>query len=281
MDIIKKTGNSLIHHGRNSDRVYVMKLDIKDIDLVLNEIDYLTKDNNYSKAIVKVPDNLINKFLQKGFQKEALVKGYFNGEKDGIFMVKYYSFKRKLDHNSELCKEVVSLALDKRNDDNQEEIKQLIESDYTIKRLSKDDVSNAVEIYKKVFKTYPFPIYEESYLIETMEDNLIYFGIWHKDKLIALSSIEMSKKDRNAEMTDFAVLDEYRGMGLAKILLDSMEKELIAMEYKTAYTIARAQSYGMNITFAKSGYEYGGMLINNTQIAGGIESMNVWYKNLV
>jgi hypothetical protein len=37
----------------------------------------------------------------------------------------------------------------------------------------------------------------------------------------------------------------------------------------------------MNITFAKAGYAYGGRLHNNTNIAGNIESMNVWYKSLV
>jgi hypothetical protein len=36
----------------------------------------------------------------------------------------------------------------------------------------------------------------------------------------------------------------------------------------------------MNITFAKLGYRYGGRLINNTNISGSIESMNVWYKSL-
>jgi hypothetical protein len=36
----------------------------------------------------------------------------------------------------------------------------------------------------------------------------------------------------------------------------------------------------MNATFAKAGYSFGGTLINNTNISGDIESMNVWYKNL-
>ena len=49
---------------------------------------------------------------------------------------------------------------------------------------------------------------------------------------------------------------------------------------RTAYTIARAISPGMNITFAKAGYKFSGTLINNTNISGGIESMNVWYKSL-
>ncbi len=49
---------------------------------------------------------------------------------------------------------------------------------------------------------------------------------------------------------------------------------------KTSYSIARAVSYGMNITFAKHGYIYSGTLVNNTNIAGSIESMNVWHKIL-
>jgi len=49
---------------------------------------------------------------------------------------------------------------------------------------------------------------------------------------------------------------------------------------KTAYTIARAASPGMNITFGRAGYAFSGRLKNNTQIAGDLESMNVWHKPL-
>ena len=47
---------------------------------------------------------------------------------------------------------------------------------------------------------------------------------------------------------------------------------------QTWYTIARALSAGMNITFAKAGYRYAGTLVNNTDISGTIESMNVWWR---
>lgn len=36
----------------------------------------------------------------------------------------------------------------------------------------------------------------------------------------------------------------------------------------------------MNVTFSKLNYNYGGTLINNTNISGDLESMNVWYKIL-
>ena len=81
-------------------------------------------------------------------------------------------------------------------------------------------------------------------------------------------------------MTDFAVLEKYRGNNLACHLLGAMEEKLPELGVKTAFTIARAKSFGMNITFAKSGYTYSGTLVNNTDISGQIESMNVWYKNI-
>jgi beta-lysine N6-acetyltransferase len=36
----------------------------------------------------------------------------------------------------------------------------------------------------------------------------------------------------------------------------------------------------MNVTFSRAGYTFTGTLINNTNIGGSIESMNVWYKRL-
>jgi hypothetical protein len=62
--------------------------------------------------------------------------------------------------------------------------------------------------------------------------------------------------------------------------LHRMEQDMKQRGYLTSYTIARSRSVGMNITFAKLEYIYAGTLINNTNISGQIESMNVWYKHL-
>jgi hypothetical protein len=59
-----------------------------------------------------------------------------------------------------------------------------------------------------------------------------------------------------------------------------MEEAMREDGIHTVFTIARAYSYGMNITFSSSGYLFGGTLRNNTQICGRQESMNVWHKAL-
>jgi beta-lysine N6-acetyltransferase len=69
-------------------------------------------------------------------------------------------------------------------------------------------------------------------------------------------------------------------MGLAVRLLNRLEDEALKRGVKTAYTIARVDSYGMNRVFVKLGYRYAGCLINNTQIGGRIRSMYVRYKRL-
>ncbi len=81
-------------------------------------------------------------------------------------------------------------------------------------------------------------------------------------------------------MTDFATLPEYRGQGAAEKLLDTMGQAAADMPISTVFTIARAESFGMNIVFSRAGYMYGGTLHNNTQISGKLESMNVWHKHI-
>ena len=81
-------------------------------------------------------------------------------------------------------------------------------------------------------------------------------------------------------MTDFATLPSHRGRGLATHLLGRMDGAARTAGERVAYTIARAVSFGMNITFARRGYAFGGTLVSNTQIGGAIESMNIWYKVL-
>ena len=98
--------------------------------------------------------------------------------------------------------------------------------------------------------------------------------------MAAVAAAEVDSGNKNAEMTDFATLPKWRSMGFAKTLLKHMEKQARKREVQTAFTIARAESDGINFVFKNSGYRYAGMLKNNTQISGSIQSMTVWYKHL-
>lgn len=273
-DIIEQIGSSTIHHGKNSNRVYLMNLDKQDVSNIAYKMECLAEKNTYTKIVAKIPDELLNNFLENGYIIEARIPKLYNGNRDGSFMCKYFDETRKTDAFKGRYLDILEIASQK---DVQDRNVSLGEG-YECRQAKEGDIAYITDLYQTIFKSYPFPIYDKNYIAKTMQDNVIYYGIWYKKTLVGLSSIEIDKKNSNAEMTDFAVLNEHRGKGLAFILLKEMEKRLKELNIKTAFTIARAKSAGMNITFAKSGYQYAGTLINNTDIAGQIESMNVWYK---
>ena len=125
-----------------------------------------------------------------------------------------------------------------------------------------------------------FPIDQADYLERMMQENLVYFSISQEQALMAAAALEIDFENENCEMTDFATLPQFRGRGLAGGLLRRLDEKAVGYGLKTAYTIARADSVAMNSVFFQSGYSYAGRLVNNTQIAGRIRNMNVWYKRL-
>jgi len=274
-DKIEKIGNSLIQHGEFNNRIYLMKLDKKDYPQIIKKLEQLAKSKGYNKIFGKVREQHLDDFIAAGYETEAYIPDFFGNGARAHFIGKFFDENRKSDIKNEVINKVINLAEEKPNIDTQPEIN----PEFRYKVAEKSDGSAMVKVYQEVFPTYPFPIHDPEYIRQTMDENVIYFGIWEKDRLVALSSAEMDQDEKNVEMTDFATLPEYRGNGFALFLLAKMEDKMKEMGIKPFYTIARAVSFGMNITFSKMGYQFTGTLKNNTNISGNIESMNVWYKH--
>lgn len=275
-DEILKVGNSLVQHGKNSDRVYVMHLEKKDQDVVAQFIEELVKENNYSKIFIKAESSLAAYFMEKGYILEARVPGFDLGKTEGLFLGKFLDEKRAVDKRA-LDQENILKSAQKVN------FRRSGKKDRPhpqVCALGKAESSELAQLYRKVFESYPFPIFEPAYLEKTMEDHIAYYGIRIGGKLVAAASAEMNEQMKNVEMTDFATLNSQRGKGLALELLEAMEADMKQRGFCTAFTICRALSLGINRTFFKNGYKHGGTLVNNTHIDGQIESMHVWYKAL-
>ena len=251
-----------------------MKLDSEDIPDIIYDLEKLASSEDYSKIIAKVPAFAKDIFMGNGYIVEAHIPDFFNGSENVFFMSKYrYELSNQDEKDAEIEK-IINMALSKA----QSPINDDISSEFYYKICEISDANKIVDIYKNVFKTYPFPIHDINYIEKTMKENIVYFGIWKDDEIVSVSSSEMDIKSQNAEMTDFATLPEYRGRGFAGYLLQCMENEMQTKNVRVTYTIARAISYGINILFSKSGYSYTGTLLNNTNISGNIENMNIWYK---
>jgi|SRR5690554_959473 len=292
IDQVTIIGKSLVQHGEVNDRIYLMKMDEADYPQILDELDDLAQERGYSKIFAKIPEVYKVAFLDTGYEEEALVPAFYHGREGAAFLGKYLQAERKSKDGEQLSR-VLKAALARQTKthtlqrlENQEKILSGPETEalktegFSLCSAGTEDVPEMVQVYKRVFRTYPFPIHDEDYILKTMKENVLYFCVKHQDRIVALSSSEQDFQGENVEMTDFATLPEFRGFSLAMRLLEEMERKMKTQGMKTAYTIARALSYGMNITFAKLGYAYAGTLINNTNISGKLESMNVWYKQL-
>jgi putative beta-lysine N-acetyltransferase len=275
-DKIEKIGNSLIQHGKSNDRIYLMKLGNDSPPEIIDELHQLAREKNYTKIFSKIPKRAYPEFKSRGFIKEAEIPGFYSNREDACFLSRFIEEERAELSRDEANTIKTNIQLAQEKSGNPKPVAK--KAAYRIDILGPDQAVELAELYRAVFRTYPFPIYEPQYLKDTMEQNVIYFGLFHSGKLIAASSAEMDTAGRNAEMTDFATLPSERGNNISVRLLKAMEEEMHRQEIHTLYTIARAFSPGMNITFAKMEYEFAGTLVNNTNIAGQIESMNVWYK---
>ncbi|MFO7653051.1 MAG: putative beta-lysine N-acetyltransferase [Candidatus Krumholzibacteriia bacterium] len=276
-DVVERLGGSLVQHGPYNDRIYLIELDPDDVPDIVDQLDELRRENDYAKVFAKVPAPLAEPFQQAGYRREAMVPGFFNGEDDGLFLARFHDDERRVDPRADEARAVLRLADDKHVASPEP---LTAPGDFVLGEADPEDAEAMASVFREIFPSYPFPIHDPDFLRANMAEDVRYFVARRDGRVVACSSAELDPAARNAEMTDFATLHEARGQGLALHLLDLMEREIPENGIVTAYTIARALSPGMNITFARHGYAYGGTLVNNTNISGHIESMNVWYKPL-
>ena len=277
-DKIEKLGNgSIIQHGQLNDRVYLMKLGSTDCPSeIVEEINTLARENKYSKIVCKIPVHAAPVFLSNGFLSEAQIPAFYNDNEAAFFVSKFLNSDRLLDIETEKLNNISQmLKVQDSITPNGTDY-----SNVTVRKLEKEDYEQITDIYREVIVTYPFPIYNQGYVLKTFQDGTQYFGAESNGKLVALASAEIDKEGKNAEMTDFATLPDQRGKNLSVLLLNALEKSMKEQGITTLYTMARLNSIGMTKTFLKMDYCYSGTLIKNTNIAGKIESLNILYKHI-
>lgn len=275
-DTIENIGESLVQHGKYNDRIYLMKLSKKDFPHILKTLSKLAYDNKYAKLFAKIPVWAVPGFKANGFIIEGMIPGFYEGITDGFFVSKFMNSDRVHFMNVSKLNELSTLL----GVTKAENFNDTLQNDYKLRKLTETDIPALANVYRKTFDSYPFPIMEEDFLQNVMHEHVHFFGAFHGKDLVAVSSAETDEKSKNVEMTDFATLDQHRGKKLSIHLLMKMEDEMKNSGYKITYTIARLNSIPMNKTFLRLGYRYSGTLINNTNISGSIESMNIYYKQL-
>ncbi|MDD4766901.1 MAG: putative beta-lysine N-acetyltransferase [Desulfotomaculaceae bacterium] len=228
------------------------------------------------KIWLKSSARWVSAFLDSSMKLEATIPGYYQGEDPTLVFARYLSASRQTPSNSssiELAEKLISGL-------KTETSKRILPAGITLKWAQREHCADLARLFSRVFPTYPFPVDDPDYIEYTLDKGVCYISAWHNGELVAASSAETNWPQKNAEMTDFATLPRWRGHGLANCLLARMESRLQDEGYRCLYTIARSSSIGMNKVFAGAGYGFNGVLINNCNISGDFEDMNVWSKIL-
>jgi putative beta-lysine N-acetyltransferase len=154
-----------------------------------------------------------------------------------------------------------------------------LSEEFDIRLLGEDDCDKISTLLSTIFVTYPTPMENPDYVRNLMKNDCFIAGIFYQDRLVSISSAYPEKDWNRCELTDCATVKEFRGMSLTERVIRFLEKVLEKQKASyTLYSLARARCFGINRTFHKLGYQYRGRLVNNCNIHGGFEDINLWVK---
>ncbi|MCK8817403.1 putative beta-lysine N-acetyltransferase [Natroniella sulfidigena] len=253
-------------------RIVIKQYQGSNLSGFVKELIAIANSRNLTKIWVKAHAEDEEEFKSIGFESEAVVKAFY-GSEDAILMAFYLTEDRKESQDRRKKEQLISKVKSSEQDD-----EFTLPAGYNFRIATENDLAQLSNLYDDVFTSYPYPIKKEDYLKQMRQKGTIYGVISKEGKIVSAAAAETVAEYKNAELTDFATHVEHRGQGLAAYLLNRLEKELKSNNYKSLYTIARANVFGINKIFSSLNYEYTGRLIQNCNIAGGFEDMNVWSK---
>lgn len=231
-----------------------------------------------------------------GYAEEGIIRGYYPGKNCHIFS-SYPKISRGISFNKEKEDQVIKDCLKKgrgtgkipqekrgnslRNGKWKKQKGEIrLPEEYTVRPAVHADVSTMATLYRQEFEFYPTPLHMESYLLKTMNSDVLYYLVEKQGIIVSLASAEMNPDNRSAEITDCLTILSERRKGMIKELITSLGTELSNRGFKSAYTLCRASSFGINTAFASLGYAYTGRLVNNCRIGRGFEDINIWCRIL-
>lgn len=230
-------------------------------------------NKGFTKLIVKGKSSSIEELLNKQYQLEAVIRGYFHGD-PACFFTKYFSEDRRTTTAWTEQDSMMSAIYQKEKSACPDT------SDFIFRKAEEKDAEGLASLYQTVFEVYPTPLHSPDYIVKTMKEGTIYLLAEENLKIVSAASAELNRFYHNAELTDCATLPEARKHRLMRTLLLKLEDVLRKEGIYCAYSIARAASFGMNAVLYQLDYDYTGRLTNNCIISKDYENMNVWCKDL-
>ena len=258
-----------------NERIKILEYKGTNIPALADYLNYLATENGFGKVVLVAKEEDWETFVSRGYILEGFIRNYFSG-KTGYCLSRFFSKERRIgafiDEEDEILQQILSQPVTVN-------IKKLPE-DYRLRSAGTEDIPSLVELFSLVFPSYPTPLNRPEYLEQVMGTKAHFKVIEHQGKIISAASGEINRINKAVELTDCATLPDYRGQGLMSVLIRALEEEMRKEHMQTVYSLSRALSHGINLVFHRHGYTFGGRLINNCNIMGKYEDMNLWVKHI-
>lgn len=237
---------------------------------------HFVSKQHLGKIICNCDIECLDNFIKAGFQMEGKIDGYFKGE--DAFCMSYFIFKNRKSYNEHSKEDLIlRQSLNKKDTFNYNDVN----LNYHIRNASESDIKDMIKLFFRVFPTYSSEIFSEDYLRSTLNKKVLYkVAVDNDGRIIGTASADLDRENLNAEITNCVTHPHYRNKGILSNIIYSLELDLKNMGFITLYSLSRAIHPGINFVLSKHGYTFRGILVNNCNICGGFEDMNIWVKNI-
>ena len=258
-----------------NSRIKLIQYSRNDVEALLQHLEELAKEKDIGKVLIYANPEDISFFEELGFQREGEISGFFQGN-PACILSRFLEEDRALQKDEEKKDEIVEMA---------ERVKPIyqrpvLDPKYQLRHAVKEDAEQLAELYQLVFKTYPTPIHDPDFIRQCMDQDVYFTVITDGDRIVSAASADVFPHFQCAEITDCATHPDYRGNGLLSAIIYDLELRMKEIGIAHLFSLTRAVSTGMNMVIAKLDFEYKGRLIQNSQISGEFEDMNIWVKEL-
>ncbi|MFC7440540.1 putative beta-lysine N-acetyltransferase [Laceyella putida] len=267
--------NTVLEMDEHNSRMKLLHYKSEDIEALANHLAELAEEKDIGKVMIYADPDDTKAFEEMGFEKEGEISVFFNGE-PAVILSRFIDGRRAVEKDAEKKDEIVELAERKETITEPPEL----DPSFTLRHATEEDAEELAALYRTVFETYPTPVHDPEFIKKCLRNHVYFSVVTHNGKIVSAASADVFTRYNCAEITDCATHPDYRGKGLLSAIIFDLEKRMRARGVPNLFSLTRAVSVGMNIVISRHGFEYKGRLIQNSQIAGRFEDMNIWVKKL-
>ncbi|WP_123053416.1 putative beta-lysine N-acetyltransferase [Clostridium sp. JN-1] len=268
-----KIDKSKIYIDYINNRVKIVNFHKISVQTIKRIIRYASRQH-LSKVVCNCDTAYFQTFSDAGFILEGKIDSYFRGE-DALCMSYFIIGKRKACKNDNMEKLFLMKSLNVKNS-----FKFSNNFKYQIRNAKESDIDELIDLFSSAFFAYPSQIYDKDYLIQNMNKNVLYKVATYNGKIIGAASAYLDYENLNAEIADCATYPHYRDKGILSNIIYLLELDLKKEGFISLYSLSRAINPSINIVLSKHGFNFRGKLVNDCNICGEFESINIWAKDI-